>query len=119
MSTTLANATQLRDQFNAYLVDHPFSQAPLGLYGPVDYILQAGGKRVRPILTLLGAQLCGGDLPVTMPVALAVEIFHNFTLLHDDIMDDSPLRRGRPTVHEKWDINTAILSGDLMPHQSL
>ncbi|MEL6357716.1 MAG: polyprenyl synthetase family protein, partial [Bacteroidota bacterium] len=114
MSSTPANAIQLREKFVAYLNEHPFAKAPTGLYAPVDYILQAGGKRVRPVLTLLGAQLCGGDLPVTMPIALAVEIFHNFTLLHDDIMDDSPLRRGRATVHEKWDVNTAILSGDLM-----
>ena len=89
---------------------------PAGLYQPIEYILGIGGKRVRPLLALLGARICGDDDQLTngMPVALAVETFHNFTLLHDDIMDASPLRRGQPTVHERWDVNTAILSGDLM-----
>ncbi|WP_116124841.1 polyprenyl synthetase family protein [Lewinella sp. IMCC34183] len=89
---------------------------PRGLYEPIAYILEVGGKRVRPLLALIAARMFGDDpdLPQGMPVALAVEVFHNFTLLHDDVMDQSPLRRGRPTVHERWDVNTAILSGDLM-----
>lgn len=80
----------------------------------MDYILQIGGKRVRPVLALLAGQLFEADLKNVLPVAQAVEVFHNFSLLHDDIMDDSPLRRGKATVHEKWDVNTGILSGDLM-----
>ena len=93
-----------------------FSQRePRGLYEPIDYILDLGGKRVRPLVALLAGRMFGdADGRQAMPVALAVEVFHNFTLLHDDIMDDSPLRRGQQTVHEKWDVNTGILSGDLM-----
>ena len=88
---------------------------PRGLYAPIDYILDLGGKRVRPLVALLAGRMFGDtDSRQTMPVALAVEVFHNFTLLHDDIMDDSPIRRGQATVHEKWDVNTGILSGDLM-----
>ncbi|WP_116105051.1 polyprenyl synthetase family protein [Lewinella sp. IMCC34191] len=89
---------------------------PRGLYEPIEYILSIGGKRVRPLLALIAACMFGDDetLRAGMPVAMAVEVFHNFTLLHDDIMDQSPLRRGQPTVHRKWDTNTAILSGDLM-----
>ena len=92
------------------------NREPRGLYEPIEYILSIGGKRVRPLLALIAARMSGDgeDLAAGMPVALAVEVFHNFTLLHDDIMDESPLRRGKPTVHEKWDRNTAILSGDLM-----
>lgn len=88
---------------------------PRGLYAPIDYILDLGGKRVRPLVALLAGRMYGDTQhEATMPIALAVEVFHNFTLLHDDIMDDSPLRRGKATVHEKWDVNTGILSGDLM-----
>lgn len=85
-----------------------------GLYEPIDYILQDGGKRMRPRLTLLAGEVFGGSVAQTMPSALAVEVFHNFTLLHDDIMDNASTRRGRPTVHTKWDSNRAILSGDAM-----
>lgn len=98
----------------AYLSANPYRQEPLGLYEPVDYILQIGGKRVRPVLALLAGQLFQDDLSPVFPVAQAIEVFHNFTLLHDDIMDESPLRRGKATVHKKWDVNTGILSGDLM-----
>ena len=87
---------------------------PANLYDPIRYILSQGGKKMRPILTLLAADIFGADYKKALPAALAVEIFHNFSLVHDDIMDDAPLRRGRETVHEKWDINTAILSGDAM-----
>ena len=107
---------ELRNRFLARLGQLDKVREPRGLYAPVDYILDIGGKRVRPLLALVAARIAGdGDgLTHGMPVALAVEVFHNFTLLHDDIMDDSPLRRGQPTVHERWDVNTAILSGDLM-----
>lgn len=105
---------QLRAAYLDYQASNPYTQSPLGLYEPVDYILSIGGKRVRPVLALLAGQLFGAELEKLLPIAQAVEVFHNFTLLHDDIMDDSPLRRGKVTVHEKWDVNTGILSGDLM-----
>ena len=87
---------------------------PKGLYEPVSYILELGGKRLRPVLTLMTADFFGSTVVKAMNAALAVELFHNFSLIHDDIMDDAPLRRGQVTVHEKWDINTGILSGDAM-----
>src|SRR5690554_3071342 len=89
--------------------------APTKLYDPIRYILDMGGKRIRPLMALLAAELFGDlDDACThaMPVAMAVELFHNSTLMHDDILDDAHLRRGRPAVHEKWDVNTAILSDD-------
>ncbi len=89
---------------------------PAGLYDPVRYVLDGGGKRIRPVLVLLTAEAYGGAdaRSRALPAALAVETFHNFTLVHDDIMDHAPTRRGRPTVHERWDEPTAILAGDLM-----
>ncbi len=81
---------------------------------PVNYILSLGGKRVRPLLTLLAADLFEGDSEDVVYPAIAMEVFHNFTLMHDDIMDNAPLRRGKPTVHEKWNRDVAILSGDAM-----
>ena len=103
-----------QSDFIAYLESHKFSREPKNLYEPIDYILQLGGKRIRPMLTLIAADIFSGNYKEALPAALAVEVFHNFTLVHDDIMDDAPLRRGNETVHEKWDINTAILSGDAM-----
>ena len=87
---------------------------PSELYDPMNYILQLGGKRLRPVTALLAAQLFNADLKLAIPAAKAVEVFHNFTLVHDDIMDKAPLRRGQKTVHEKWDDNIAILSGDTL-----
>lgn len=87
---------------------------PLGLYAPVAYGLEAGGKRLRPVLLLMAANAFGAKVQEAMDAAVGIEMFHNFTLLHDDVMDKSDLRRGRPTVHKKWDENTAILSGDTM-----
>ena len=90
------------------------------LYEPIKYLLQLNGKRIRPSLLLDSTSIFGGNVKEAMPIALAVEVFHNFTLMHDDIMDNSSLRRGKPTVHEKWDVNSAILSGDammIMAHQ--
>lgn len=84
------------------------------LYQPIEYGLSAGGKRIRPVLTLMGADAFGGDASKAIRPAVGIETFHNFTLLHDDVMDNSDLRRGRPTVHKKYDVNTAILSGDTM-----
>ncbi|HKG06812.1 MAG TPA: polyprenyl synthetase family protein [Pedobacter sp.] len=87
---------------------------PASLYEPISYIMNLGGKRLRPIMLLMSAELFNGDLKAAIPAAMAIETFHNFTLIHDDIMDNAPLRRGKQTVHEKWGNNTAILSGDVM-----
>lgn len=87
---------------------------PADLYEPISYILSIGGKRMRPALLLLACDLFGGDVEKAIEPALAIEVFHNFTLMHDDIMDKAPLRRGKVTVHEKWNANVAILSGDAM-----
>ena len=87
---------------------------PKNLYEPIRYILGLGGKKMRPVLTLMSAEIFDVDYVKALPAALAVEVFHNFSLVHDDIMDDAPLRRGNITVHEKWNINTGILSGDAM-----
>ena len=87
---------------------------PINLYEPIHYILQLGGKRLRPVLTLLTCNVFDGDASDAYDAALAVEVFHNFTLVHDDIMDSAPVRRGKVTVHKKWDVNTGILSGDAM-----
>lgn len=105
---------QYRDFFVAYLKKQTLRKDPIGLYGPVDYIIGLGGKRMRPILTLMGAEVFDTTFDQALPAALAIEMFHNFSLVHDDIMDDAPLRRGNETVHEKWNLNTAILSGDAM-----
>lgn len=91
-----------------------FPQQPAELYEPIRYTLALGGKRMRPVLVLMGADLLGGNLDDAINPALGVEVFHNFTLLHDDIMDEAPLRRGKATVHTKWNSNIAILSGDVM-----
>lgn len=95
------------------------SQEPKKLYTPMHYIAHGGGKRMRPMFMLMAGNLFSKDIKAALPVCFCIELFHNFTLLHDDIMDEAPLRRGRQTVHEKWDTNTAILSGDLMMIESL
>ena len=87
---------------------------PSSLYVPIEYGMEAGGKRLRPVLMLMAADAFGGDAGKAVAPAVGIELFHNFTLLHDDVMDDSDTRRGRPSVQAKWDINTAILSGDAM-----
>ena len=91
-----------------------WKREPYGLYEPIEYTLAAGGKRVRPQLAMIANQMFGGNDEDVLPAALALEVFHNFTLLHDDVMDKADVRRGRPTVHIKWNENTAILSGDQM-----
>ena len=91
-----------------------FTQKPSTLFEPIQYILSLGGKRVRPLLTLMGANLFSGDVDKAMNAAIGLEIFHNFSLLHDDVMDKADRRRGQPTVHKKWNDNVAILSGDAM-----
>ena len=96
------------------LVRIEYPKTPASLYEPIDYILGLGGKRMRPILVLMAYQLFDKNIEKAISSALAIEVFHNFTLLHDDIMDNAPLRRGRKTVHKKWNNNVAILSGDAM-----
>ncbi len=93
---------------------HRFGSQPASLYEPIRYIMALGGKRLRPLLTMLSYSLYKENSASILRYAMAVEAFHNFTLMHDDIMDRAPLRRGKATVHEKWDVNTAILSGDVM-----
>jgi len=101
-------------QFLAYLEAYKTIREPKNLYEPIQYILNLGGKRLRPVLTLMTADCFDGEIKTALDAALAVEVFHNFSLIHDDIMDAAPLRRGHQTVHEKWDLNTGILSGDAM-----
>lgn len=99
---------------NERLESEVYGNDPEELYEPIKYILSIGGKRMRPLLTLVGYRLFKDDVLNIIDPAMAVEIFHNFTLMHDDIMDEAPLRRGKPTVHEKWNMHTAILGGDVM-----
>ena len=99
---------------NKEILKLDWEREPKGLYAPIAYTLAAGGKRVRPQLAMIGSQLFGGKDEEVLPAALALEVFHNFTLLHDDVMDKAEVRRGRPTVHIQWNENTAILSGDQM-----
>ncbi len=91
-----------------------WAKEPKGLYEPISYVLSFGGKRVRPVFALIANDIFDGDMNQVVPAALALEVFHNFTLLHDDVMDRADIRRGRQTVHKKWDEDTAILSGDAM-----
>ncbi len=91
-----------------------FDASPKSLFEPITYILSLGGKRIRPVLTIMSCELFGGKPKDAMPTALAIEVFHNFTLLHDDLMDKADVRRGKATVHKKWNDNTAVLSGDAM-----
>lgn len=107
-----------RQSFVAYLENTITVKEPKNLYEPISYILKLGGKRMRPILTLMSVDAFGVDYFEGMDAAMAVEVFHNFTLIHDDIMDAAPLRRGNITVHEKWDTNIGILSGDAMMIQA-
>jgi geranylgeranyl diphosphate synthase, type II len=110
----MLSINQYQEQFLIYLENQKINKEPKKLYQPIDYILQLGGKRMRPVLTLMSAEVFDAVYAKALPAAFAVEIFHNFSLVHDDIMDDAPLRRGQQTVHEKWNINTGILSGDAM-----
>ena len=103
-----------QDVFVKYLQEYSTIKEPKNLYNPIQYILSLGGKRLRPVLTLMTAEVFNADYKKALNAALSIEVFHNFSLVHDDIMDDAPLRRGKETVHEKWDINTGILSGDAM-----
>ncbi|MFD2551723.1 polyprenyl synthetase family protein [Bizionia sediminis] len=110
----MQNISFYQQAFVGYLNDFTQEKEPQSLYGPINYILQLGGKRLRPVLTLMTADIFNGAYKQALNAALSVEVFHNFSLVHDDIMDAAPLRRGKDTVHEKWDVNTGILSGDAM-----
>lgn len=110
----MLSVEKYQTEFSNYLKEYLSVKEPKNLYEPIKYILDLGGKRLRPTLTLLTTQIFGADHKKSLNAALAVELFHNFSLIHDDIMDDAPLRRGNQTVHEKWDVNTGILSGDAM-----
>lgn len=103
-----------QDEFVSYLSRYTTHREPVSLYNPINYILQLGGKRLRPVLTLMTAEVFNVSYTKALDAALSIEVFHNFSLVHDDIMDDAPLRRGKETVHEKWNVNTGILSGDAM-----
>jgi geranylgeranyl diphosphate synthase type II len=100
--------------FNDALAALPLDRKPEGLYAPVKYVLSLGGKRIRPVLMLMAYDLYREDMANILPTALGLEMYHNYTLLHDDVMDRADMRRGKPTVHKVWDENTAILSGDAM-----
>lgn len=104
----------LQDIFSAYLKKQSFNAQPRELYEPIEYTLNLGGKRLRPLLLLMARNLYGNNVIDALDAAIAIEIFHNFTLLHDDIMDQAPLRRNQATVYKKWNTNIAILSGDVM-----
>ena len=105
---------ELRSRFNEYLANLPYDRQPESLYEPIRYVLSMGGKRIRPVLMLLAYNLFKDDPETILSSACALETYHNYTLLHDDLMDNAPMRRGHETVHRKWDANTAILSGDSM-----
>jgi len=106
--------TEIQEHLNKSLDVINYGFEPKNLYDPIRYSMSVGGKRIRPILTILSAQMFGADYKKALPAALAIEIFHNSTLLHDDIMDKSSVRRGQPTIYKKWNTNIAILAGDAM-----
>ncbi|WP_055446974.1 polyprenyl synthetase family protein [Lacinutrix mariniflava] len=110
----MQNTQDYQGAFLDYLGTFSKVREPKNLYEPINYILKLGGKRLRPVLTLMSAEIFNCDYKKALDAALSIEVFHNFSLVHDDIMDAAPLRRGEQTVHEKWDTNTGILSGDAM-----
>ena len=107
-------ASQLLDKINAYLEQMPYMRPPKGLYEPIAYELSLGGKRIRPVLMLMAYNIYKEDVERILPQAAGLETYHNHTLLHDDVMDKADMRRNKPTVHNVWNENTAILSGDAM-----
>ncbi|PWH11053.1 polyprenyl synthetase [Bacteroidetes bacterium SCGC AAA795-G10] len=110
----MKNEKKYMDAFESSLKNYLDKKSPENLYEPIRYILNLGGKRIRPLLVMMSADLFGNKYKEAVGAALAIEIFHNFTLVHDDIMDSAELRRGSLTVHNKWNINTGIISGDVM-----
>lgn len=111
---SMSSVPQLTARLQAFANQNGFPDTLPNLYEPCQYMMGLGGKRMRPMLALLACELFTEDAAAALPVAWAVEVFHNFTLVHDDIMDAAPLRRGQPTVHTRWNLNTGILSGDVM-----
>lgn len=107
-------ANEILQKVNQYIDQLQYDRNPHSLYEPIKYVLALGGKRIRPVLMLMAYNLYKENPETILPQACALETYHNYTLLHDDLMDKAPMRRGKPTVHEKWDDNTAILSGDAM-----
>lgn len=107
-------SSQLLDKINAHILALQFTRSPQGLYAPLEYVLSLGGKRIRPVLMLMAYNLYKEDVSSIYNSATAIEVYHNYTLLHDDLMDRADMRRGKATVHKVWDDNTAILSGDAM-----
>ena len=105
---------QYLERVNAAIENLPYPAQPAHLYEPISYTVALGGKRIRPVLVLMACEAVGGDIEKAIMPAVGLEMYHNFTLLHDDVMDKADIRRGKPTVHVKWDDNTAILSGDAM-----
>ncbi|WP_291401727.1 polyprenyl synthetase family protein [Daejeonella sp.] len=105
---------QLQSLVNKAINDTKYTEEPAELYEPISYLMQLGGKRMRPVLVLVSTELFGGQVEKALDAAIGIEIFHNFTLMHDDIMDKAPIRRGKATVHVKWNESAAILSGDVM-----
>lgn len=105
---------EILDIVSQYIDNLPYERKPQSLYEPIKYVLSAGGKRIRPSFVLMAYNLFKDDVETALPAAAALETYHNYTLLHDDLMDNADVRRGRPTVHKKWNANTAILSGDTM-----
>lgn len=105
---------EILDIVSRYIDNLPYDRKPQSLYEPIKYVLSAGGKRIRPSFVLMAYNLFKDDVETALPAAAALETYHNYTLLHDDLMDNADVRRGRPTVHKKWNANTAILSGDTM-----
>jgi len=110
----IAALSRYQELIAEHISAHRLPEGPENLYDPIRYFLTLGGKRMRPVLALMGAELFGGELENAVQAGLAVELFHNFTLIHDDIMDEAPLRRGKETVHKKWNDNIGILSGDAL-----
>ena len=110
----MLTVNQYREVFVQYLKKFPINREPSNLYDPVSYILTLKGKRLRPILTLMATDIFSNSYKAGLDASLAVEVFHNFSLVHDDIMDSAELRRGNKTVHKKWNVSTGILSGDVM-----
>ena len=107
-------ASELLEKINSHITDLQFTRTPKGLYAPVEYVLSMGGKRIRPVLMLMAYNLYQEDVTRIYAPAIGIEVYHNYTLLHDDLMDRADRRRGKETVHKVWNDNTAILSGDAM-----
>lgn len=110
----MLTSNQILDRINAFISSLPYDRQPQSLYDPIRYVLSLGGKRIRPVLMMLSYSLWRDDVERILMPACGIETYHNYTLLHDDLMDNADVRRGQPTVHRRWDANTAILSGDSM-----